>query len=122
MRSRNILCGGTIYGTRQSIMNFISIFWNELTQLSARNKTFGSCDQALINYLAYNVLGDWAKFDTFESDVATLYHTRLLTFNRTGQLVNDNGVVIPVLHQYDRLGPFVNHIVGNALSGAVAHA
>ena len=116
VRAKNILCGGTIYGHRQSILNFIAIFWNEFTNLMRQNRGFGQCDQALINYLAYNVLEDWDKFDTFKSDVATLYHTRLLTFNRNGQLVNEDGTVIPVLHQYDRLVPFVNHFVNTALA------
>lgn len=119
VRGKNILCGGTIYGNRQSILNFIAIFWSEFTKLIGQGRGFGQCDQALMNYLAYNVLQDWTRFDTWSSDVATLFHTRLLTFNRAGELVNPDGSLIPIVHQYDRIGPFIHHFVGRAVAGDV---
>jgi hypothetical protein len=102
IKDQLIICGGTLLGTRASILNLIEMFWDELAGLTQNEKSFGTCDQALLNYLAYNKLKNWMLGETYSSNVATLSHAKHFKFNANGQLLNMNGEPVPVVHQYDR--------------------
>jgi hypothetical protein len=102
IKERLIICGGAILGTRDGILNLIEVFWGELVDLSNQDKWFGKCDQALLNYLAYNKLTDRILGETYSSNVATLHHAKYFKFNSDGQLLNVNDEPVPVVHQYDR--------------------
>ncbi|SAK66334.1 hypothetical protein AWB76_03813 [Caballeronia temeraria] len=102
VKNQLIICGGAILGTRDAVLNLIEIFWAELGVLAGNQRFFGKCDQALLNYLAYNKLKNWILGATYSSNVATLHHAKYFKFNSNGQLLNANDEPIPVVHQYDR--------------------
>lgn len=102
VKDKLIICGGTILGKRKNIINFIEIFWSEILKLTQSGRAFGTCDQAVINYLAHNVMSECVIGRTYNSNVATLHHAKNFTFNSSGQLLNLSGAPIPIIHQYDR--------------------
>jgi hypothetical protein len=102
VKNKLIVCGGTILGKKKSIVNFIEVLWSEIVRLVQAGKAFGTCDQAVINYLAHNIMNECLIERTFHSNVATLHHAKRFTFNSSGQLLNASGIPTPVIHQYDR--------------------
>ena len=102
VRNKLIVCGGSILGKKKSIINFIEIFWDEFLRLMENSKSFGSCDQAIINHIAHKVITEKIIGQTFHSNVATLHHAKKFEFNTKGQLLNRCGLPTPIVHQYDR--------------------
>jgi hypothetical protein len=116
VKDQYILCAGTTIGKRDTIVEYIKKLVTEVDRLSELGRAYGNCDQAIHNYLAYN-----GYFDNYRINqngqglVSTMHHSKILTFNRQGQMLNDDGTPTPVIHQYDRCGPMNIIFLKNAL-------
>jgi hypothetical protein len=114
-----VICSGTTMGTRQSMVAYLTSMVNEIKRLSDMGRPLsGGEDQPVHNHLVYdNKFTDFNINQNGSGPICTMHHAKVLTFNRAGQLLNDDGSVIPVVHQYDRCGPMSVVFVKNALKG-----
>lgn len=102
--SNPVSCAGVTWGDAQSMRTYLEL-------LTSTCLSFGpwalehAPDQPVHNYLVWTGgLGAVTQMDSLESPVATLNATPVddLTID-AGQLLNDDGTVVCVVHQYDRV-------------------
>lgn len=112
-----VVCSGTTMGTRSGMIEYLEAMVNEISRLSKAGRTlYGGEDQPMHNYLIYsNTFKDFSINENGIGPISTMHHSKKLTFNRQGYLLNDDGAVIPVVHQYDRCGPMSSIFLKNAL-------
>lgn len=117
-----ILCSGTTMGTRQGIIKYCEEMIAEIDKLEKNGrKVFAGEDQPIHNHVVYNrVFDNYGINQNGIGIISTMHHAKKLSFNRNGYLLNDNGEITPVVHQYDRLGAFSLVLLKNAfkLKGA----
>ena len=90
-----VSCAGTTIGESKVILNYLKI-------MSARLGKSLPFDQGLHNYLIYSQkFKNSHIFHNFNSPVFT-FKKRIPSQNKNGQLINKDGSVINILHQYDR--------------------
>jgi len=101
----NVVCAGTTLADYQTMMKYL-----ELMTLHIKRRffwgLFDSIDQGLHNYFVHNRLvtplhcyTNWhGPFLTMDSEIVGPQNK-----NRDGYLCNEDGSVIPVVHQYDRI-------------------
>ena len=113
-----VICSGTTMGTRAGIVEYLNTMVAEIKRLTKSGRPlYGGEDQPVHNHLVYA-----DKFTDFNINqngigpICTMHHSKVLSFNRAGQLLNNDGSVIPVVHQYDRCGPMSVAFVANALN------
>lgn len=100
--NQKILCSGVTIGTRSSIMIYLQSMIDKLTQLKAHR--VGGIDQGIHNYIIYKNLAENVKLmRNYDRPVLTIRYEEEMLFNDDGFLVNSDGTVINVIHQYDRL-------------------
>lgn len=101
---REICCVGTTRGTRAAMHNYLGLMAAEFDRLSqAGLRPFWGWDQAVHNFLAYTgQLADCSLHPSGEGLVQTLHYEKRFCFDRAGRLLNNDGAVCPVVHQYDR--------------------
>jgi hypothetical protein len=100
---KEISCAGTTIGTREGILKYLDKMLLELNRLRIQNDAFAD-DQAVHNYLIYNnYFPNHKKYNTGYGPVSTLHHLREGIFNNQGQVINIDGTVVPIVHQWDRL-------------------
>jgi hypothetical protein len=100
-----IACAGVTVGTRDEVIAYLERMCEEaavhLSKLAFRN-----LDQAIHNWLVYRhpALG-FRLAETGGDQIATLAHSRLedFRFDPERGLMTHDGVLISVLHQYDRI-------------------
>jgi len=113
-----VICSGTTMGTRSGIIEYLKTMSTEIQRLEVSGRPLaGGEDQPVHNHLIYD--GRFTNFNINQNGIGpicTMHHSKTLSFNRAGQLLNDDGSVIPVVHQYDRCGPMSITFVKNALS------
>jgi hypothetical protein len=102
-----VICSGTTMGTRLGMVEYLQAMVNEVSRLDISGRTLhGGEDQPVHNHLVYNdQFSDYSINQNGIGPISTMHHAKVLSFNRDGQLLNDNGTVVPVVHQYDRCGP-----------------
>lgn len=111
-----VLCAGTTMGTKNEIIRYIELLIEEIGNLEQQGKAHGTCDQAVHNRLVYTgQFSDYRINQNGKGLVSTMHHSKTLTFNRQGQLLNDDGTPTPIVHQYDRCGPMSTIFLKNAL-------
>lgn len=111
-----VLCAGTTMGTRIEIIRYIELLIEEISNLEQAGKAHGTCDQAAHNRLVYTgKFTDYRINQNGKGLVSTMHHSKTLTFNREGLLLNDDGTPTPIVHQYDRCGPMSTVFLKNAL-------
>jgi len=116
IKDEYVLCAGTTLGDRQTIVKYISELIKEIEKLEASGKAHGTCDQAVHNHLVYTgVFDDYRINQNGEGLVSTMHHSKTLTFDRQGRMLNLDGTPTPVIHQYDRCGPMSVVFLKNAL-------
>jgi len=98
LSSCKISCSGTVYGTYAGIMNYLDAM---IDQFLVRRVTH---DQAVHNFLIHTgVLSHYHVFSNETGPILTLHHRkRPLKTNACRELLNDNGDVALLVHQYDR--------------------
>lgn len=101
--SNLIACAGTTIGTRAGIINYLDEMLKELKQFLDTKNVIAE-DQAVHNYMIYtNRFNDYKLYETGRGPVSTLHHLREGIFNEKGEVININGTVVPIVHQWDRL-------------------
>lgn len=111
-----ILCSGTTIGKRETMVKYIQLINEEVFRLEQNGKTNFHCDQAIHNHLVYNNFFENFRINHNGSGlVTTIHHGKVLTFNRAGQLLNNDGTPTPVVHQYDRCDSMSLAFIKNAL-------
>jgi hypothetical protein len=107
LRDKPVLNGGTILAGKKGALDFLSRLAGEIERLGVRK--FGT-DQAALNYLYYS--GGFPGAQCLKhghGEVQTLHHQKVFTFDRNGVLLNQDGTIPAVIHQYDRHAFLVRH-------------
>jgi hypothetical protein len=100
-----ILCSGTIMGSVESMIRYLIEFEKLLRR--ARTVGTGGSDQGLHNYLCRAILDPWFQVSTNGTGPVLTMTPSLqagadFQVSSNGQILNANGLPVPVLHQYDR--------------------
>jgi hypothetical protein len=113
-----VICCGTTLGTRSGILTYLETMINEIKNIESNGrKLSGGEDQPVHNHLVYNnIFTNFRINHNGKGLVSTMHHSKALTFNRQGQLLNDDGTPTPIVHQYDRCGPMSTIFLKNALN------
>jgi hypothetical protein len=99
---RKVSCAGTTMGTRSAIMSYLETLIDYT--LKSKLQRFGT-DQAVHNYILYKDLVKGVKFyKNCDGPVFTMSYSKEenLQFDNQGFLLNLDGSIINILHQYDR--------------------
>ena len=97
---QTISCSGTTMGTRNGILRYLQAM---TTELARHTRPLGSHDQGVHNYLLYNNCLDPVKiYANGYGPVLTLGGEKEIRRDSQGRLLNRDGCVAPVVHQYDR--------------------
>jgi hypothetical protein len=110
IKSQQILCCGVTAGKRTAVIQLCNILLEEAKKVPR------FVDQASLNVLYGN--GFFPNSEVHLTGgplVATMHHSKTLTFDRQGYLLGDNGKRIAMVHQYDRCGFSGLNFVKNAL-------
>jgi len=116
LKDQQILCCGVTAGKRAAVIGLC----NSLLEEAKKVPQF--VDQASLN-----VLYGRGCFPNSEIHltggplVATMHHSKTLTFDRQGYLLGDNGKRIAMVHQYDRCGFSGLNFVKNAMQAKGKH-
>jgi hypothetical protein len=112
-----VACCGTTMGTKLGIVHYLKEMIKELERLSIEKGQLFE-DQATHNYLIYtNKVSNYKLYHTCHGPVATLHYKRKGVFNEEGDIVNEDGSLTPIVHQWDRLKDDVKeHIVNKIMS------
>lgn len=109
-KGERITCSGTTMGGTSSIVDYLRamccVMVNVLPQIVGQL----GVDQSIHNYLIWkNILKNFHIFENFSHNVATLKNepSTSLKFDSAGRLLNNDGSLVPVLHQYDFHSPLV---------------
>ncbi len=106
---KGISCSGTTIGSHASIMRYLEAMVNTLLKLKAHP---WGIDQGVHNYILYQGLVKNVKFyKNFQGPILTIHYLNdeTLRFDKQGFLINEDGSIINVLHQYDRLKPEIKN-------------
>jgi hypothetical protein len=116
--NNHVICCGTTMGSRAGILQYLETMIAEINRIeSTGRKLAGGEDQPVHNHLVYdNRYTDFNINHTGIGPISTMHHSKTLTFNRSGQLLNDDGSVVAAIHQYDRCGSMSVVFVKNALN------
>ncbi len=107
-----IACSGVTIGTVPSMIEYLE----RMSTYLAKTESEKGIDQAVHNFLVYNdMLPDLRIFENGSGPVLNLDHTRRISFNEDGCVVNGEGDIINVIHQYDR-HPGLVSLFGRILS------
>lgn len=108
-----ISCAGTVFGDADGMLAYLSKMVALATQ-SRRLRKIVADDQGIHNYmLRENLLPRVSIHENRRSAVLTTGTMRMTDFrmNELGQLLDESGNVIPVVHQYDRLPELKKHLL-----------
>ena len=102
--NNEICCVGTTRGTASAMRSYFSLMAAEFDRMSQTGiGPFWGWDQAAHNFLAYHGrFADCSFHKSGEGLVQTLFYEKRFCFDQLGRLLNRDGSVCPVVHQYDR--------------------
>jgi hypothetical protein len=103
---RPIFCSGTMLGDRDAMVIYPEALIREIVHVAGR-RFVAPCgfDQACHNHLLHGLSPvPFVASENGAAAVMQLAHRRRdrLMFSSDGELLNDNGSVVPVVHQWDR--------------------
>jgi len=107
---RMISCAGTTIGTRDYIMLYLEAMIAYLLKLQYHPSS--GVDQGVHNYIIHKgLIKNVRFFENHYGPILTMMSVKenQLCFNNSGFLINEDGSVINVLHQYDRHSPEVKN-------------
>jgi len=111
IKDQQILCCGVTAGKRSAVIELCNMLLEEAKQVSQ------FIDQASLNVLYGRGCFPNSKVHlTGGPFVATMHHSKTLTFDRQGYLLGDNGKRVAIVHQYDRCESMSIPFIKNALS------
>lgn len=95
-----VSCSGTVIGNRDEILRYLTEMWSEI---GWRRRPLGSHDQGVHNYLLRaGRLGHPEIVENGHGRVLTMGKMSRVEEHPAGTVLNDDGTVPAVLHQYDR--------------------
>ncbi|MGG5823045.1 hypothetical protein [Falsiroseomonas sp. HW251] len=101
---RPISCSGTVGGTREGVLRYLALMAREVGQ-SPPGMPRG-VDQGIHNHLLAGEIEDAVLVPNRTGLVQTLHYQQVFAFDRQGRMVNADGRVCPVIHQFDRFPQF----------------
>ena len=109
--NERIICLGTIWGTPDKVKDFSKIMWEKL--ISEWSKRLYVVDQGIGNYLIYHdkMFSDClVKSNNTNGFVMTigLSKRKNIILDKNNNILNGNGLIGAVIHQYDRYPDIVN--------------
>ncbi|MHA1381581.1 MAG: hypothetical protein ACTSRG_24705 [Candidatus Helarchaeota archaeon] len=107
-----ISCSGVTIGETSKIMDYLKKMITYFTQIRLKH----GIDQAVHNYLIYtNQLEDLELFENEKGPVYTIGHKakEKIKLNENGLIINENGNVVNIIHQYDRRPFLIKYICKN---------
>lgn len=119
VKDKYVICSGTTMGSQQGISKYLDVMTNEINRIWATGRPlFQGEDQPIHNYLIYtNSFNSYNFYSNGRGPITTVHHQQQLTFNRKGQLLNEDGTPTPVIHQWDRADALVKVLEKTALEG-----
>lgn len=104
IKDKASICSGTTIGSIDSILFYLDNMIRGLSKAIAGITGLGGFDQGVHNYLIYNhSFPDSNIIRNADGEVITLGDFPLININDNLQIVNHLGLIIPVIHQFDRL-------------------
>lgn len=95
---RTIVCAGTTIGTKNGMIDYLN---KMIAELAKMNRTI--TDQPTHAYLFYNNhFPNSRAYETLKGPVATLSNSRELKFDSDNNLLNEDGSIVSIVHQWDR--------------------
>ena len=111
MKDRNIVCCGTIMGTRKGLLRYLEVFKQEFQNMRDSGRVFiGGEDTVAHNRLIYTnrVPGVLAIKCNGHGPVSTLEHQKTFKFDDRERYLNEDGKPTPVIHQWDRKKDYID--------------
>lgn len=100
MKEKEVICAGTTLAPTAIMKAYLQRL---IREFAAVKNVFNCADQALHNVLIYrNEIGPVVKCYNFKGPILTVGTERNYLLNQQGELINENGDVVPIVHQYDR--------------------
>lgn len=99
-----VFCSGTTIGSYESIIDYLSLMIKYQAKIIYKVQSHFNYDQAVHNYLIITKrIKDYISLEPFNSNILTmvLFKTEDITINEKEEVVNKDGSVISILHQYD---------------------
>ena len=106
IKNERIICGGTVLGSIDKIIEFSSIIWKIMNK--SNNSRENWIDQAVINYLIYYkklfANDTIIRNENKNSPILTLAISKNQSFiiDSEDNILNIKGEIVAVIHQYDR--------------------
>ena len=111
MANEYIICCGTIMGTREGLLGYLQVFREEFERMKAAGRVFiGGEDTVTHNRLIYTNRIPYSVKIVHNGDgaVSTMDHQKTFTFDSEGRYINNDGTPTPIIHQWDRVKPFID--------------
>ncbi|MDO1529809.1 hypothetical protein QMK61_13300 [Fulvimonas sp. R45] len=102
---KQVSCSGVTLGDFEAVRRYVDLILREALRLPFRHMKTRIYDQAFHNKLFYcGELGDAHPCQPLKSRIATLgcLDPAIFVLSETGYLLNTDGRVAPIVHQYDR--------------------
>ena len=123
MQSQYVACAGTTMGTREGIVLYLNSIIDEIFRMvvlrGGNNMDHHNpvVDQPCHGYLIYNeTFPDSKLYLSGHGPVATMNDHNKMIFDKEGNLLNEDGSIVAVVHQWDRTGYFKDHFYKRAIS------
>jgi len=104
LHSKSISCSGTVLGTWSAMMSYLSVMESEIIATPAACKDRG-IDQGIHNYIIYNNKIPNTTIHQISHEygfVGTLGYAKRVIRNPFGLVLNANGSIYAVIHQWNR--------------------
>lgn len=99
-----IICAGTTMGTRAGIIHYLDEMIKELHNVYIKKRCYAT-DQPTHGYLIYNnIFPSYKLYHTGQGPISTMNRYDNMKFDDNGNLLNFDGSICPVVHQWDRTG------------------
>lgn len=96
-----VSCAGVVIGPTSLIINYLEYIKEKL---SFKNKLEWGLDQGIHNSYAYHEKSEHVKLVSYNVPmVLTLGASNTYHLNKAGLLTNSDGLIYPIIHQYDRI-------------------
>ena len=112
IKNKNISCSGTTLGNYEEILKYVILMKKNLNYFKYKRpfrhiitfkKKDTGYDQGIHNYLVHNNFFKNKKcYRNNLSIICTTAYMKKFKFNKNKKLLNKNGVIYDVIHQYDR--------------------
>jgi hypothetical protein len=95
-----VCCAGTTIGTQEGILRYLDLMCDEL--LSRPINRAVNYDQGIHNYIAWKLRPDFIEVDLSDEVMCTVGVIKPENFDYSDGKIEVNGIVTPIIHQWDR--------------------